>query len=201
MIRQLCRPGIIVPSRGVQRPGWPYTLNRDSLQAQGLSMSLLLNVNSGYLDQNGIALTPSGAPSWANDPVFGTVLNFNGTDAYLTSTNPAYGLPGAFTLSAWALQPSSPAGWTIVSEDYGGDTAVQYMLCTRNGPSGGTFGFYNSNWQQCIDDSATPNVWELVVGTWDLTTLRFYRNGKFLTSTTPGVTQATQFTRIYIGRR
>lgn len=36
MIRPLARPGIIVPSRGLVRPQWPYTINRDSPQAQGL---------------------------------------------------------------------------------------------------------------------------------------------------------------------
>jgi hypothetical protein len=36
MIRTLARPAIIVPHRGVQRPLWPFALNRDSGQAEGL---------------------------------------------------------------------------------------------------------------------------------------------------------------------
>ncbi len=105
----LIRPGRISPYRGSKRPMWPFTINIDSPQADGLvgwwpfvplGGSTLYDL-SRHLN-NG-AMTSMVADPWqANESLGGHGLNFDGVNDYVNvPDNGALNLTGDYSTSIW----------------------------------------------------------------------------------------------------
>lgn len=107
MIRPITRPGIIVPHRGAQRPLWPYALNRDSAQAQGLVAWWPLAPGAEARDLAGPSSASLGAGNtWQSDSV-GIVLDFPGNSACQIPAGSALNLLGDFSFAAWVRATAS----------------------------------------------------------------------------------------------
>lgn len=98
------------------RGAWPYSfppncafeLNRDSPQAEGLlawwptlgSRGANVLRDFGGRGNHGAFKGP-GEPAWVTDGEFGAVLNFDGSDDYITATIPIFDPTQGFSLTAW----------------------------------------------------------------------------------------------------
>lgn len=164
----------------------------------------------------GITGNWSGTPGWttpANAKLGTSAGNFNGTDNFIDLNHPAALNTGnAFSLAAWVYPTSLPGGVAVISEGWDGGR-VQYSLGFSIDEYGTSVssrafvGFYDGGTWRIAKDSATIplNTWSLMVGTWDGTTMKVWRNvsGSMsqVASTTPGGSTSADVDPIYIGRR
>ncbi len=113
MIRTLPRPGILTPPRGVQRPLWPFAVNRDSRQADGLAAwwPILPAVDPAILRElaNGIDGTIHNSPTWDAAAELGWTLDFPGSSSYIS---------GSWSLSLTAT-PITVSGWFSLATLFG----------------------------------------------------------------------------------
>ncbi len=125
----------------------------------------------------------------AAESVAGNMLKFDGTNDYLAG----YGLPHEFseiTLEAWVY----PNSLTVEIQRFislKNEIAVlRYDGSSLGGP--GQIHFYiktNGTLKSLrTSDVLRTGEWQHVAGTWDGTTMKIYRNGELLTSSSPGGT-------------
>ncbi len=156
------------------------------------------------------------SPAWTTGPVGPAALSFDGLSSYVNvGSPPALNLAAAnqFTLSAWVYPTATPNGAGVISEQFdgGADTSVQYELgFDMDGGAAGearaTVGFYdaaNGGWHLAKDTvNVALNTWTFITGTWDGTTLKIYKNGSLVNSSTPGgALPAAGFTNVRLGHR
>ncbi len=154
-------PNIIIPGRhGIQRPRWPFTINRDSPQAQGLlAWWPFQPANAGTLydlslfPNNGNIVTAT--PESDIEMLVG--LNFDGAADYVSIPSNSAFKPAHIHSMAWFRPAStSDAFATVFAQPY--DTEV-----TWNNPfntwnilrAGSTEGV---QWRKTTDDGGTPRT-------------------------------------------
>jgi len=133
--------------------------------------------------------------------------DFDGSDDYINLGRPAsLNLTSAWTLEAWVKPTSSPNGSGIITEAFSGDNIVQYELgfgMNANRPLRLMTGFFHSGAWSLAEDSVdiSTNQWIHIIGTWDGTTLRVYKNGALVGSNVPGRSSQAGSESFWIGRR
>lgn len=164
MLRTLPRPGIITPPRGVQRPYWPFAVNRDSSQAEGLvnwwpaqpwggaDVYDLIGANQGSWQ---------GSPVWFDDPLIGPALSFDGASTYVSS-GCVLNTAAPFTISFWAFLISYsqqfPAPLQFQTDQ---TSAFETVWSAQAGYNGVNFGS-DANFLQAL--GSTPG--SSLVGNW-----------------------------------
>jgi len=195
----LYRPGrnLWQPARGSQRPLWPFTINKASLQADGLIawwpfappggdtlFDLSGNGNNGTLTN----MTPES--DWvANEVLGGSDLDLDGLNDFITMGDVLgsvfAGVDKKFSIYAWVNH--SAIGTLIGKWTDAGDNK-EWIIDIRPAPSlsfsmDGTF----SNWRRIDSDvSLTANVWSHLCITYDgsidsgdgLDRIKIYINGR-----------------------
>ncbi len=142
----------------------------------------------------------------------GQALDFNGSTNYVDLGIPSsLNLASAnkFTLSAWVYPTSAPNGVGVISEMYTPtSTTVQYEIGFDQNLGAVTgsklaVGFYDGSWRIVKDSGNIElNQWAFISGTWDGTTLRLYKNGVEINSSTPGGSlPSSNFDKVVIGKR
>lgn len=180
-------------------PDGPFTLNRNSLQADGLALwwpgfarhgTTALHDYSGR--GNTISFAGSNDPAWV-DTEWGTQLDFtrSSSQRLLLSSAPVTTTP--LTLSAWVK--GSGGGqyqeWAIVSVNNSGSLNSGFLI--KSGDWGATAAVVAEVWNQygnrlASDYTTTPDTWaewSLVTGVFPSSTLReIYRDGQYLANDT-----------------
>ncbi|MFI6076922.1 ricin-type beta-trefoil lectin domain protein [Actinoplanes sp. NPDC051343] len=104
----------------------------DRSAAAHLVASYAMNENNGTITADGTAgartQTLTGGPTWATGHE-GSSLSFNGTSAYTTTPRTTLQTNRSYSISAWAMVTSSPAGSSraIVAQDATGRTPFVLM--------------------------------------------------------------------------
>jgi len=153
-----------------------------------------------------------GTKKAANEPIqadgqIAKAQSFDGTDDYINLGRPAsLNLTSAWTLEAWVKPTSSPNGSGIITEAFSGDNIVQYELgfgMPAARPRRLMTGFFHSGAWSLAEDSVdiSTNQWIHIIGTWDGTTLRVYKNGASVGSNVPGRSSQAGSESFWIGRR
>lgn len=141
------------------------------------------------------------------DSVAGSV-NFNSAGYVALGTRTDLAALTTWSLEAWVRPTSTPGGSGIICSEYsGGIPTVFFELgCGADGAGSDSkfmVGFYNGSWA-VVRDSITPTVGSIyhVVGTYDGTNLRLYRNGSLVAGpTAAGISLPTSVGVFYLGRR
>jgi len=177
----LYRPGrnFWQAARGSQPPLWPFTINRDSPQAEGLvawwpfvalGNATLYDLSGN--NNNGVITNMAANPWLANEVLGGHSLDFDGANdqVNVTGNNLPTGSQTTFTMSAWANGSAGPDAIVI----WGSQTANNGPHLYRIDASNWRFGIWDG---VNIDIAAVSNVWTHLVATFDGTNGRFYRDG------------------------
>lgn len=187
MFGRLPRAILDCPYRGSQVPQWPFTLNTDSPQAQGLlgwwpngpsigTLSLYDLV--GY---NTISLTAG--VTWSSYYEGDLGAYFGGSATYGGDASSSYLLNSSYSWSQWLIADAAP-----------GTANVKQSI--QNGSNSDSWGFSwnhtNSSFQQAayhkqssdqtyysakLTSTLSGNTKYLIVTTWDGSNLRVYLNG------------------------
>jgi len=182
----LYRPGrnLWQPARGSQRPLWPFTVNRDSLQADGLVAwwpfappggDILFDLSGR--GNHGTLTNMAPESDWVANELFGGLaLDFNGVDAVVSIASPIaidnIFAGGGGTITAWikprtigesfgriidrASTELSADGYSFLTQ-----TPANPRIRFTRGWTGGIAGW------NAPTDSITLNVWQHVAVTYD----------------------------------
>ena len=156
--------------------------------------------NDGTLG-NGSAFT---IPTWTNGK-YDNALSFNGSQFIIIPNSDSLSIYKGITIEAWIKTNSSKQWQWIVSKreiyaagnesgyelEYAGNTD-DFYLAIRN--TSIVFGFYKSI-------GLRDNAWHHVVGTFDGSEVKVYKNGAFLNSTASNLNIGTNKQNVYIGHR
>lgn len=201
MLRTLPRPGIITPPRGVQRPLWPFAVNRDSLQAQGLlrwypSSPVGIDTLFDLGDAPGYPGTLTGNTTWTADVEDGgNVLSFDGTNSAISIS--ANNLTFLRSLSnvcvaCWALPlQTSPVSGTV----YNGagmvmDNAAYWgLLHTNYTGQDNLWAYVWDGSAKVVGSSYTVGIWTHLVLLLLAGSLSMYMNGALVGSVACGAIQ------------
>jgi hypothetical protein len=184
MLRTLPRPGIITPQRGIQRPLWPFAVNRDSPQAEGLvgwwpflpagggQAFDLVGGNHGTLNNMNLN------SDWVTDPMALSALNFiRANNSYVAVPDADILNPAQFTVSAWISTTQTTDGSLACKAAASGGSgywlAIGFGLPAVAGLYVGDAvgGFVHGS--ILINDG----LWHSIVGTYDGTTAKIYVDG------------------------
>jgi Concanavalin A-like lectin/glucanases superfamily len=209
MYKTLPRPGILTPARDIQRPPWPFAINRDSPQAEGLINWWPAQPWGGTTVYDLAGLSPGtwqGSPVWFDDVLVGPSLNVDGASTYVT-TGCVLNTAGPFTISFWAFLISYlqlfPAPLQFQTDQ---TSAFETFWSTQSGGYNGVNFGSDSNFLQAV--GSTPG--SSLTGSWfhqaityngagrsTLTNYALYLNGvaETLSGGGPysGTTNATRF--------
>jgi len=145
-------------------------------------------VTAHNLAPGGVNGTLVNNPVWVtNDPVRGTVLSFDGNNAYVSAgTIPAMLLTSDFTWSFWAYRdPNQPVNDDVIlGNRYGGTSSpLQFIKFTTK-----VFEYYRGGHAGSIDYTDIPDgSWIYHVVVKDGASLTYYRNGVVAGTSTTGV--------------
>jgi len=185
-------PNIIIPGLyGIQRPRWPFAINRDSLQAENLvawwpyifgTSPNLREMVKGYDGNftNGLAVS-----DWVRDDLMGNVISFPGTgsEEYVNVPRNAEWVVGTsdFYVFSWFKSGSAT---TQVMMNHGFSSGVendQYWRLRLNSAGTVTFNVEDAN---AADDARATSAgtyaddeWHLAVGTRTGNSVTLYVDG------------------------
>lgn len=188
MYRTHPRPGIITPFRGVQRPFWPFAVNRDSPQAEGLTHWWPMGVTQTIRNFGSLQSIPDATPGSTLIEVptldHGQAWSFDG------SVNGTWSIPYDANTDAVLIGNSSVFIWV----NYRSNASLQ-RLCgfidnnlgllywiLIDYPNTGGFALYYGSGSD-VQSIQTPGLglddgnWHLVGGTLGGTTLTAYADG------------------------
>lgn len=195
---KLLRPPGIRPFRGVQRPRWPYKLNRDSKQAEGLKAwwSFFEGAGLGAIDlageNNTLSFNLLGASAWNTDQVLGTVIKGSGTNDEMMFRDDAdlsLGFPGKngavyenFSFAFW-MRFTGNAGFIFSKDNTGersysatiGTSAGQGLRFEAHNPTPASSGFWTTN--LLTADTVYHIVYTYKFVTDGTSEMRIYRDG------------------------
>jgi len=175
-------------------------LNGNQIWPTVITSGLLIHLDAATYSGTGNWLDISGNSNNAtlfNTPTFdastnGGLFSFDDT-AYEYATIPNIGDLSTFTIETWCRVHKSLSGkvTAVVTNQYNLSTKLNYSIGTNRAPTSYnmTFGYFNGAWRNVNGFSVTLNNWYHLVGTYDGSTLKFYKNGvldtEFLYSGTP----------------
>lgn len=127
-------------------------------------------------------ITTTGAPVWNTSGKRGTAMTFDGSDDYLTTAGTVSdNIANNITVMAWVYPRVATGSYrAIVSEAYAGDGNVEFVLNLGGSLGTDTFhtGFFDGSWRMIEDnDTVQTDEWVHLVGTYDGSYLKLYRNG------------------------
>ncbi len=151
-------------TRRISRPRWPFTLNAQSVQAQGLRAWWPGEVSGGksLIDASGRGFygTLSG-PTWAARNGGARVMSFDGSNDYVTRA--AAVIPGyPFSMGCWF---NSNSGGEQAIMEVGQDAgSQQFLIYLRDSNDRPTF-FFRDTVAELVDtgQSHTGGVWQFVL--------------------------------------
>lgn len=124
---------------------------------------------------------------------FGQALSFDGTDDYVQISSKGSNT-SAFTIGGWVKSTDNTFYKTFFGEgDSRGsvgtyDWALVGYGVTRNSPASGAGFYFQGSWSGsyfAIDLGSADTNWHYLLGTWDGTTMRGYRDGVLVSSYVP----------------
>jgi hypothetical protein len=136
------------------------------------------NGNNGTLE-NGVGYNSSN----------GGTLSFDGVDDYISGSSASIPISNAFTISAWVRHntlPNSIQRYLTMANEVG-------VIRHDGGTQSGQLHFYiktsgTLKLNLRVNNALVINTWYYIVGTWDGTTSRLYRNAIQIGTDTPGGT-------------
>lgn len=195
----------LTPNRGSQRPLWPFTVNRKSVQAQFLSLWYPFWESVGTEIHPLAGSSPGNFagtnPTWTSYPEQLLALNFTNGEVLAAQAEDTAPPSGRITVSCWVQTATS----NIVAVDKGhtGGVSDSYQLYLFNAT---TARFTVRNDANRTLSATIPNAndgnWHHWVGTWDGTTQRLYWDGLLRGAAVPGGIPGIQYTglNLHIGR-
>ena len=197
---KLLRPPAIRPFRGIQRPRWPVTLNRDSPQAERITAHWPMLPAGGNIAHelvrglNGTLTGMDLATAWTSDIEMTSGLLFDGLNDFVTVPHDAdlqpAGTDGAFSVCCWVKVLTEGDWLAFLSKDQDGASGIyRFQIDNTAAPNrlwvfgikkliGGT---------NVLKSTTTVQTTSFVhiCGTWDGTTQRIFINGIEENSDTP----------------
>lgn len=108
-------------------------------------------------------------------------------------------IPAECSVAAWA-SPTAFDTTVLASKGDSGVTRVDYDLRFEGADGYPQFAFYDGAWRKAVSTTASSaNTRYQLVGTWDGTNCRIYRNGGLEQDTTPGGTMPATSGQLFLG--
>jgi len=157
----------------------------------------------GFEDGSGVSATDSSGngntgtltngPTWITTGRFGKALSFNGINQNVTITDAnSLHLTQSFTISAWVQPAASFTTFKAIlhkNSDPLGSPYELYATVSGNCASGGVSGFTTTNgtsgprYSACSPTPLATGVWTHLALTYDQTSLKLYKNGALIVTT------------------
>lgn len=116
----------------------------------------------------------------------GGLFSFDDT-SFEYATIPNIGDLSTFTIETWCRIHKSLTGkvTAVVTNQYDLSTKLNFSIGTNRAPTSYnmSFGYFNGSWRNVNGFASSLNTWYHLVGTYDGTTLKFYKNGVLDTET------------------
>lgn len=156
-----------------------------------------------YLDAGITSSYPGSGTTWydlsgnsrnatlVNTPTYDSTTNgglFSFNDAqYEYATIPNIGDLNAFSIEVWCRVHKSLTGkvTSVITNQFDLSTKLNFSIGTNRAPTSYnmSFGYYNGAWRNVNGFAASLDIWYHLIGTYNGSTLKFYKNGTLDTET------------------
>ena len=210
--RGLQSPSQLVPEarvnmamRGWPRLDWNDPINQGMAGYWSMDGGTISGTTLADLSGSGGNGTLVNSPPLVPGP-FGQALSFDGSTQIVTTPNIGASLVSAVSICGW-INSNAASGTArgVLGQTYAGSNVQFFVGLGRESTVPATrlwAGFFNGSWHQAIDTSDIAiNTWYSVCGTYDGSTINFYKNGQLVTSVSDAAGLPSSNSAWVIGRR